>query len=109
VIALIIFLYALQALIAEGMGVRLSPDRISAPRRFHAHVPPLLLWRVSGPMRRVEYVASLSKVSDGRVAIMRWTDASETPLLFASRETKLAFFRSLRQFGPQVGLYRRKN
>jgi len=109
VIASIIFLYALQALIAEGMGVRLSPDRISAPRRFHAHLPPLLLWRVSGPLQQLEYVASLSKVSDGRVAIMRWMDASEIPLLCASRETKLAFFKSLHRFGPQVGLYKRKS
>jgi len=106
--ASVIVVYALQGLIAEGLGVRVSANRISVPRRLNPLLPQLLLWRASGSLEELEFVSSLSKLDKGCAAILRWTDASEIPVVFSSRQSKLSFFRTLRQFRPQIGFYRRQ-
>jgi hypothetical protein len=71
-VAASIIVYALQGLIAEGLGLRISRDGISVPRRVHAFLPQFVLWRASGSLEKLEYVTSVSKVGGGSVAILRW-------------------------------------
>ena len=60
-VALLLVLYALQGLIAEGLGVRVSADHISAPRRFWVLPPVVVFWRAKGSLNNIQDITSISK------------------------------------------------
>ncbi len=102
-----IFFYALQALGAEALGVRISDGTIWAPRRINAHFPQLVFWRTGGYSCDVGKMVSVSKAPHGDVAILRWGGNVDLPILFASRDAKLSFFEALRRLRPDLGFRRR--
>jgi hypothetical protein len=106
-ISVVLFLYALQALIAECIGVRVSEGRFSAPQRFSHAFPQLVLWRTGGLLCDVNRVASISKRGNGGEVNIRWLGDIEVPVMLASRDVKLAFFEVLRQSRPEVAIYRK--
>jgi hypothetical protein len=106
-VSVVLFLYALQALIAECIGVRVAEGRISAPRRFSHALPQLVLWRAGALLCDVNRVASISRRGNGGEVNIRWLGGIEVPVLLANREMKLAFFEALRQSRPDVAIYRK--
>ncbi len=106
-VSIVLFLYALQALIAECIGVRVSEGRISAPRRFSHALPQLVLWRAGSLLCDVNRIASISGHGNGGEVNIRWLGDIEVPVMLASRDVKLAFFEVLRQARPDVAIYRK--
>jgi hypothetical protein len=106
-VSIALFLYALQALIAECIGVRVSEGRFSAPRRFSHALPQLVLWRTGGLLCDVNRVASIAKHGNGGEANIRWLGDIEVPVMLANRDVKLAFFEALRQSRPDLAIYRK--
>ncbi len=106
-LSVVLFAYALQALIAECMGVRVSEGRLSAPRRFSHALPQLVLWRAEALLCDVNRIASISSRGNGGEVNIRWLGDIEVPVLLASRDVKLAFFEVLRQSRPDVAIYRK--
>jgi hypothetical protein len=106
-ICVALLVYALQALIAECIGVRVTEGRISAPRRVHQALPQLVLWRTGGLLCDVSRVASIAKYGNGGEASLRWLGDLDLPIMFANRDLKLAFFECLRQQRPEIAIYRR--
>jgi hypothetical protein len=103
--ALLFFLYALQALIAECLGVRISVDWVSAPRRLPGMWPIALFWRAYGSPSEIEGITSLAAAGPG-VVELNWMRGGRIVLLMADRESKLAFFEALRRYRPQVRIFR---
>ncbi|HTO80565.1 MAG TPA: hypothetical protein VMJ31_12390 [Methylocystis sp.] len=112
--ALLFFLYALQALIAEYMGVRISVDWVSAPRRLPGVWAPrrapgiwpiAVLWRTRGSPTEIEGLTSLTARGPG-VVELEWMRGGRIWLLLSGRESKLAFFEALRRYRPQVRIFR---
>lgn len=106
-VSVVVFLYALQALVAECIGVRVSEGCISAPRRFSHALPQLVLWRAGALLCDVNRVASISRRGNGGEVNIRWLGDIEVPVMLASRDMKLAFFEVLRQSRPDVAIYRK--
>jgi hypothetical protein len=112
--ALLFCLYALQALIAEYLGVRVSVDWVSAPRRLPGLWAPrqapgiwpiAVFWRSYGTPSEIEEVTSLSAEGPGVVEI-QWMSGGRVWLLLSDRDSKLAFFEALRRYRPQVRIFR---
>jgi hypothetical protein len=112
--ALLIFIYALQALIAEYMGVKISVDWVSAPRRLPGLWAPrqapgiwpiAVFWRTYGSPSEIEGVTSLTGIGPG-VVELQWMRGGRIWLLLSDRESKLAFFETLRRYRPLVRIFR---
>jgi len=112
--ALLCFIYALQALIAEFIGVRVSVDWVSAPRRLPGLWAPrqapgiwpvAVFWRSWGSPSEIEGLTSLSAEGPGVVEV-QWMSGGRIWLLLSDRDSKLAFFEALRRFRPQVRIFR---
>ncbi len=112
--ALLVSIYALQALIAEYLGVRVSVDWVSAPRRLPGLWAPrqasgiwpiAVFWRTYGTPAEIEGVTSLSAEGPGVVEI-QWMRGSRVWLLLSDRDSKLEFFEALRRYRPQVRIFR---
>ncbi|ARN81382.1 hypothetical protein [Methylocystis bryophila] len=112
--ALLLFLYATQAFIAEYMGVRISVDWVSAPRRLPGLWAPrqtpwiwpiAVFWRTYGSPSEIEGLTSLSAEGPG-VVELQWMRGGRIWLLLSGRDSKLAFFESLRRYRPQVRIFR---
>jgi hypothetical protein len=112
--ALLLLIYALQALVAEFLGVRVSVDWVSAPRRLPGlWAPPqapgiwpiAVFWRTYGTPSEIEGVTSLSAEGPGVVEI-QWMRGGRVWLLLSDRDSKLAFFEALRRYRPQVRIFR---
>ena len=112
--ALLLFIYALQALIAEFIGVRVSVDWVSAPRRLPGlWAPPqapgiwpiAVFWRTSGSPSEIEGLTSLSAEGTG-VVELQWMRGGRIWILLADRDNKLAFFEAVRRYRPQVRIFR---
>ncbi|MGB5086606.1 MAG: hypothetical protein WBO09_18890 [Methylocystis silviterrae] len=97
---LFFFVYALQALAAEVLGVRVSSHNISAPRRFRFLPMPLVLWRTEGSLETIESVVS---ISDNR-ARLKWPTGARVTLIFQDRDQKHKFFQIVRQLEPDIDL-----
>ena len=106
-VSVVVFLYALQAMIAEWIGVRVSEGCISAPRRFSHALPQLILWRARALLCDVNRVASISRRGNGGEVNIRWLGDIEVPIMLAGRDAKLAFFETLRQSRPDLAIYRK--
>ena len=106
-ISVVLFLYALQAMIAECIGVRVSEGCISAPRRFSHALPQLVMWRARALMCDVNRVASISRSGNGGEVNIRWLGGIEVPVMLAGRDVKLAFFEVLRRSRPDLAIYRK--
>ena len=112
--ALLFFIYALQALIAEYMGVKISVDWVSAPRRLPGLWAPrqapgiwrvAVFWRTYGSPSEIEGLTSLTAQGPG-VVELEWMRGGRIWLLLSDRESKLAFFETLRRYRPQVRIFR---
>jgi hypothetical protein len=103
--ALLFFIYALQALIAEYLGVRISVDSVSAPRRLPGIWPVVLLWRTYGSPCEIEGLTSLTVIGPG-VVELEWMRGDRIRLLLPDRESKLVLFEALRRYRPQVRIFR---
>ncbi len=112
--SLLLLLYALQALIAELIGVRVSMHWVSAPRRPTGLWAPrqapgiwplAVFWRTTGSPSGIEALTSLSGEGPG-VVELQWMNGRRNWLLLPSRESKLAFFEALRRHRPQLRILR---
>jgi hypothetical protein len=106
-VSVVLFLYSLQALSAEFIGVRVADGRGSAPRRFSHALPQLVLWRAEALLCDVNRVASMSRRGNGGEVNIRWLGDIEVPVMLATRDMKLAFFETLRQSRPDIAIYRK--
>lgn len=112
--SLLLLLYALQALIAEIIGVRVSMHWVSAPRRppglwaprqAPGIWPVAVFWRTSGSPSGIEGLTSLSAEGPG-VVELQWMHGGRNWLLLSNRGSKLAFFEALRRYRPQIRIFR---
>ena len=98
--------YAAQGLIAEWLGVRVTPDAVISPRRF-ANAPCFTLWRKRASLDRILDITSMSKSLGLDRVVLRTSPSDRILMLFPDRETKLAFFSAVRAFAPKTSIYRR--
>ena len=104
--ALLAALYAMQAFASEALGVRYTPERISAPRRLSDLSSLFVVWRHAGePEDILEVLANPTDPLGHHVEIV-WANGVVNMLLFANRDDKIRFFRNLRALRPSVGIYR---
>jgi hypothetical protein len=103
--AVIFFVYVVQALIAEWMGVRVSLDRVSAPRRPFSLWPYAVFWRTQGAPSDIEGLTSVS-AEGGGVVLLSWIHGAKIRLMFANRDRKLEFFEAVRRYRPNVRIFR---
>jgi hypothetical protein len=99
-------LFSLQAVVADWLGIRISEKGFSAPRRFRLFGPQLVFWRSYGDLFDIESLTSVSGEGGGGIVHLRWMHGTRIRLIFASRARKLEFFQTLRQFRPDIGIYR---
>ena len=102
----LLFAYAAQGLIAEWLGVRVTPEAVTGPRRF-ANAPCFTLWRKRVSLDRVLDITSRSKSLGFDRVVLRTSPSDRILMLFPNRETKLAFFSAVRAFAPRTSIYRR--
>ena len=98
--------YAAQGLIAEWLGVRVTPDAVTSPKRF-ANAPCFTLWRKRVSLDRILDITSRSKSLGFERVVLRTSPSDRILMLFPNRETKLAFFSAVRTFAPKTSIYRR--
>ena len=98
--------YAAQGLIAEWLGVRVTPDAVTSPKRF-ANAPCFTLWRKRVSLDRILDITSRSKSLGLERVVLRTSPSDRILMLFPNRETKLAFFSAVRAFAPKTSIYRR--
>ncbi len=104
---LLFLLYALQGLIAESLGVRVSADHISAPRRVRFFPPLFVFWRVKASLDNIQDITSISEgLQSGIVVHLKWLSGGSLELIFSSRDKKLRFFRALRERRPRLSIYK---
>ena len=112
--SLLLLLYALQALIAEMIGVRVSMHWVSAPRRPPGLWAPrqapgiwpiAVFWRTSGSPSGIEALTSLSAEGPG-VVELQWMRGGRNWLFLPNRKSKLAFFEAVRRYRPQIRIFR---
>ncbi len=99
--------YATQGLIAEWLGVRVTPEAVTGPKRF-ANAPCFTLWRKRVTLDRILDITSRSKSLGFERVVLRTSPSDRILMLFANRETKLAFFSAVRAFAPKTSIYRRR-
>ena len=105
-VGLLSVLYALQGLIAEGLGVRVSTDHISAPRRFLVLPPVVVFWRAKGSLNNIQDITSISKGLERGLVRLKWLSGGGLRLIFSSRDKKLQFFQAVRERRPRVSIYK---
>jgi hypothetical protein len=104
---LLFVLYALQGLIAESLGTRVSANHISAPRRFRFLPPFVVFWRVKASLDNIQDITSTSEGSQsGMIVHVKWLSGGALELIFASRDNKLRFFQALRERRPRLSIYK---
>ena len=105
--ALLLVSYALQGLIAEGLGVRVSADRISAPRRFWFLPPVVVFWRAKGSLNSIQAITVTPKgLWSRQVVRLKWFNGDTLPLLFSNRDKKLEFLNVVRKIRPRTSIYK---
>ena len=104
---LLFLLYAVQGLIAECLGVRVSADHISAPRRVRFLPPMFVFWRVKASLDNIQDITSISEGLQSEVVVhLKWLSGGALELIFSSRDKKLRFFRALRERRPRLSIYK---
>ena len=99
-VGLLSVLYALQGLIAEGLGVRVSADHISAPRRFLVLPPVVVFWRAKGSLNNIQDITSISRGLGQRAIRLKWLSGGGLQLIFSSRDKKLRFLQVFSREAP---------
>lgn len=99
------FAYALQALIAETLGVRVSANHISVPRRLRHLTPFIILWRWGGSLTGIESLTCVSQKNKQTVMLRRLSGA-KTFVLFSNCDEKLRFFEIISHLRPGISIYR---
>jgi hypothetical protein len=97
--------YALQALVAESLGVRVSASNISAPRRFWFLPPWVVLWRTKRSLDDLKNVTSMSS-DKGQLLRLKWMSGAKISIIFSSRDKKLQFIQIVHQLRPHVSIYK---
>ncbi len=103
VLLLMLFtLYAIQAFIAEVLGVRVSQKSISFPRRLIPDFPFLVLWRMRIKCAEIEQISSRP---NARVRVQKST-GERLQVYFPSREARLRFFQFVKRVDPSISISR---
>ncbi len=104
---ILLVLYALQGLIAEGLGVRVSADGISAPRRLWILPPVVVFWRAKGSLNNIQAFTVMPKgLWSRQVVRLKWFNGDTLPLLFSNRDKKLEFLNVIRKIRPLTSIYK---
>ena len=99
---LFLTIYAIQAFIAEALGVRVSKKSISFPRRLIPGFPFLVLWRVRIKCADIDQISSRPKA---RVRVQKST-GERLQVNFPSREARLRFFQFVKKVDPSISICR---
>ncbi len=99
---LFLTIYAIQAFVAEAVGVRVSTKSISFPRRLIPNFPFLVLWRISVNCADIDQISSRPKV---RVRVQKST-GERLQVSFPSREARLRFFQFVKSTAPSISIGR---
>jgi hypothetical protein len=103
-------LYAFQALIAEGLGVRISNGVMSAPRRFWIRTPFVVLWRVEKRLNALQEIDTKDKRFDGEPVRLIWMDGgAPLAMVMSDRGERLKFFEAVRKFAPEARIFKTGN
>ncbi len=103
----LLLVYTAQGLIAEWLGVTVTPDAVASPKRF-ANAPCFTLWRKRISLDRILDITSMPKSLGFDRVVLRASPSHRILMLFPNRETKLAFFSAVRAFAPKTSIYRRR-
>ncbi len=98
---LLLIIYAMQAFVAEALGIRVSKKSISFPRRSIGGLPFLVLWRARIKCLDIDQMSSRSKA---RVRVEKNT-GERLRLDFPSRQARLRFFQLVKQADPWISIY----
>ncbi len=98
---LLLIIYAMQAFVAEALGIRVSKKSISFPRRSIAGLPFLVLWRARIECLDIDQMSSRPKA---RVRVEKNT-GERLRLDFPSRQARLRFFQLVKQADPWISIY----
>ena len=99
---LFLTIYAIQAFIAEVLGVRVSTKSISFPRRLFPNFPFLVLWRICVNCAEIDQISSRPKA---RVRVQKST-GERLQVSFPSREARLRFFQFVKTAAPSISIGR---
>jgi hypothetical protein len=94
--------YAIQAFIAEALGVRVSTKSISFPRRLIPNFPFFVLWRMRINCADIDQISSRP---NARVRVQKST-GERLQVSFPSREARLRFFQLVKQTDPCISISR---
>lgn len=103
--AVFLFGYAVQAFVAEWLGVTVSLDCVSAPRRPASLWPIAVFWRAQGSPTDIAGLTAVSAEGAG-VVQLSWMRGGKIRLIFPTRDRKLEFFEAVRRFRPNVRVFR---
>jgi hypothetical protein len=91
----------MQAIVAEALGICVSKQSISFPRRSIPGLPFLVLWRARVKCADINQMSSRPQ---GRVRVEKST-GERLRLDFPSRQARLRFFRLVKRAGPWISIY----
>jgi hypothetical protein len=101
-VLLFLTIYAVQAFIAEALGVRVSKRSISFPRRLVPNFPFLVLWRMRIKCADIDQISSRPKAG---VRVHKST-GERLRVDFPSREARLRFFQFVKRVDPSISICR---
>jgi hypothetical protein len=103
--ALLFLSYALQALIAEFIGVRVAAGTVSMPRRPAGLWAIALFWRARATPNEIDSLISLPQKGLGVVELER-AHGGSMRLLLPNKRSKHALFEALLELRPGVPILR---
>jgi hypothetical protein len=95
-------IYCVQCLFVEALGVKISQEGLSIPRRLLLDFPFLVLWRESIPSNDIDRIASLRM---DRIRVYRRSSGRPEFALF-NHDQKSQFFRFVKQMFPLAQIFR---
>jgi hypothetical protein len=98
---LLLAIYAIQAFVAEALGIRVSRKSISFPRRLVPGFPFLVLWRARIRCAEIDQISSRPKA---RVRVEK-ISGERLGLDFPSREARLRFYQLVKRAAPYISIY----
>ena len=101
-ILMFLTIYGIQAFIAEALGVRVSQNSISFPRRLIPNFAFLVLWRTCIKCAEIDQISSRPKA---RVRVQKNT-GERLQVNFPSREARLRFFQFVKRADPSISISR---
>jgi hypothetical protein len=87
------------------LGVSIAREKLSFPRAIAKSLPVLVFGRVSRPLAELDEITSVGPLLKGECVILSFDDARYS-ISFNSRETRLAFFETIRAQNANVKIYR---